>query len=52
MLRPLLTGRLVMRPKVTPEGRFYEFTGAVSYGRLIAGIIGTRDGVMTVVPPG
>jgi putative ABC transport system substrate-binding protein len=39
------------RARVTPEGRFFEFTAPVSFGGLMTGLIGTRDGVVTVVPP-
>jgi hypothetical protein len=52
VLRPLLDDRIAMRPVVTTGGRFYEFTAAVSFGGLVGGLIGTRDGAMTVVPPG
>jgi len=52
VLRPLLTGRLVLTPREAPEGRFYDFAGVAAYGGLVAGIIGTRDGAITVVPPG
>ena len=52
MLRPLLAGRIVLTPSVTAEGRFYAFSGPVSYGGLVAGLIGTGAGVITVVPPG
>ncbi len=52
ILRPLLLDRIVMKPRATGEERFYELTAAVSFGGLVAGLIGTRGGAMTVVAPG
>jgi hypothetical protein len=44
ILRKLLVGRFVLTPKVTAEGRWYEFSGQASYGALLAGVVG-------LVPP-
>jgi site-specific DNA recombinase len=53
VIRPLLSGRIVLEPRVTPEGRFYDFEGKLSFGAVVAGLIGAGDGrVMTVVAPG
>ena len=54
VLRPLLGGRrLVLTPTITADGRLYAFEQKLSYGALIAGLIGAGDArVMTVVPPG
>ena len=49
MLRPLLAGRVVLTPR---DGRLYEFEGKLSFGALVAGLIGPNDAsVLTVVPP-
>jgi len=52
VLRLLLTGRLVMRPARTDAGCFYEFSGAVSYGGLLAGLIPAGAGVNDGRAPG
>jgi hypothetical protein len=53
VLGPALKSKIVLTPRVTPSGRFYEFAGELSYGALVTGLIGTGDGrVLTVVPPG
>ena len=42
-----------MTPRVTSDGRFYDFKALPTYDRLVAGVIGAGNGrVMTVVPPG
>ena len=45
---PLIPERLVMTPLAKPDGRWYEYAGRASYGRLLAGVLR----VQTVVPPG
>ena len=54
VLKPILgTERFVMTPRVTSDGRFYDFKALPTYDRLVAGVIGAGNGrVMTVVPPG
>jgi hypothetical protein len=53
VLRPLLARRVVLTPRVTPAGRFYEFEALLSYGALVTGLIGAGDErVLSVVPPG
>jgi site-specific DNA recombinase len=49
VIRPLLTGRLVLTPRLIDEGRWFEFSGDASYGALIRGLVG---GVNGMVPPG
>jgi hypothetical protein len=39
VLRKVLPDRLVMTPKVTTEGRWYEYAGLASYGGLQAGVL-------------
>ena len=51
MLRPLLAGRIVMTPKDTAEGRFYDFEAPLSSGALLHGLLGLAGpGVVTVGP--
>src|SRR5206468_11433967 len=45
VLRMVLEGRLVLTPKITKQGRFYEWSGPATYGRLLAGVIGVRGSV-------
>src|SRR5262249_53610712 len=40
ILRKLIVRRLRMVPDVRPDGRFYQWSGQASYGRLLAGLIG------------
>jgi hypothetical protein len=47
-LRNLLVDRVVMTPTVNGDGRWYEYAGQASYGRLLAGVLR----VQTLVPPG
>jgi hypothetical protein len=48
ILRKLIVGRIRVVPEVRPEGRFYQWSGQASYGRLLAGMIG----VQAILPPG
>ena len=48
ILRKLLADRVVMTPTVTGDGRWYEYAGRASYGRLLAGVLR----VHSLVPPG
>lgn len=48
ILRKLLEGRVVMRPRVDGSGRFYDWCVTATYGRLLTGIVG----VTAMVPPG
>ena len=48
LLCKLLDGRLIMTPKVTPEGRFYEYAGPTSYGKLLGGLVSVKG----LVAPG
>jgi DNA invertase Pin-like site-specific DNA recombinase len=52
ILRPLSAGRVILTPRTTDDGRFYDFEWKLSFGALVAGLIGTGDErAMTVVPP-
>lgn len=39
LLKKLLTRRLVLNPKITPDGRYYEVVGQASYGRLLTDLV-------------
>lgn len=45
ILRQLLVGRLVVHPHQAPDGWWWEFEAAATYGGLLAGVVG-------LVPPG
>jgi hypothetical protein len=42
ILRKLLVGRLVFTPKADQTGAWYEFTGQATYGKLLAGVAGSK----------
>jgi hypothetical protein len=42
ILRRLLVGRLVFTPKTDATGTYYEFTGEATYGKLLAGVAGSK----------
>jgi site-specific DNA recombinase len=43
ILRKLLVGRLVFTPRTDASGAYYEFTGEASYGKLLAGVAGSKE---------
>ncbi len=45
LLRTVLTGRVVLEPKLLPSGRFYEYRAPTSYRKLLSGIIPARGSV-------
>ncbi len=47
ILRELLAGRLIFRPHIEGPRRYYEFTGQVSLGRIISGVLNS----MALVTP-
>jgi len=48
LLRRLLVGRLILTPRVTDEGRWYDVRGQATYGQLFEGL----PCVVGLVPPG
>ena len=48
ILRKLLEGRLVMKPRIDTSGRFYDWSVTATYGRIWAGVVR----VTVMVPPG
>jgi hypothetical protein len=46
-LRQLIPNRLLMTPKVIADGRWYEYSGLASYGRLLTGLVRVQG----LVPP-
>lgn len=39
ILRKLLEGRLVLRPRVDRTGRFYDWSATATYGRILTGVV-------------
>ncbi len=47
----LLDGRLTFTPGEDEQGRLYRFEGRGAVGRLLAGVLGTRDLPLLMVTP-
>jgi hypothetical protein len=43
ILRKLLVGRLIFTPQADQTGAWYEFTGQATYGKLLAGVAGSKE---------
>jgi hypothetical protein len=52
ILRKLLEGRFTLTPRKDATGRFYDYAGRASYGRLLTEIVVVRGDRELVVPPG